>query len=84
MQRSMRSKQNINEVAYDEKSISYFKATPGSIKFDRSSANSIQETAFGIYDVTDSYMEPNKTHVLLPNRCHHDLYLTFKPSVPNS
>lgn len=54
MQRSMRSKQNINEVAYDEKSISYFKATPGSIKFDRSSANSIQETAFGIYDVTDS------------------------------
>lgn len=41
MQRSMRSKQNINEVAYDEKSISYLKATTGSIKFDRSSANSI-------------------------------------------
>lgn len=41
MQRSMRSKQNINEVAYDEKSIKYLKATPGSITFDRSSANSI-------------------------------------------
>lgn len=41
MQRSMRTKQNINEVAYDEKSISYLKATPASITFDRSSANSI-------------------------------------------
>lgn len=47
----MRSKQSINEVAYDEKSVSYLKATPGSITFDRSSANSIQETAFGIYNV---------------------------------
>lgn len=53
MQRSMRTKQNINEVAYDEKSISYLKATPASITFDRSSANSIQETAFGIYNATD-------------------------------
>lgn len=40
-QRSRRSKQNINEVAYDEKSISYLKATPENITFDRSSANSI-------------------------------------------
>lgn len=49
----MRAKQNINEEAYDEKSISYLKATTGSIEFDRSSANSIQETAFGIYNLTD-------------------------------